>query len=197
MTASVSPFAPAAERPPVHRVLGAVGLLAAPAFFLQWAGTAGVPATGGGAALVGLAYLIGFACSAVGMRALRVTGRGRGAATIFGIQMVALVLAAGQQLQDLAGRHPLGDAAYRVTDVAWPFSHVFMLVVGVAVLRAGVWRGWRRWAPLACGLVLPLSFGPAAIWGHAAMGAAFCPGTALAFGALGLALATTRQADAR
>ena len=201
MTASVSPFVPAvAERPPLHRVLGAVGLLAAPAFFLQWLGWLATPAPGPGvkslgATLICVAYIAGFACSAVGMRRLRVTGRGRGAATVFGLQMTGLALAAGQQAHDLLGTRPFGDAAYMVTDMAWPLSHVFMIVVGVAVLRAGVWRGWRRWVPLACGLVLPLSFIPAAVWGHAAMGAVFCPGTALAFGALGLALLTTPARD--
>jgi hypothetical protein len=27
-----------------------------------------------------------------------------------------------------------------------------MVVAGVAVARAGVWTGWRRWAPLLCGV---------------------------------------------
>ncbi|MGZ8412059.1 MAG: hypothetical protein ACXW05_04950 [Gemmatirosa sp.] len=197
MTASVAPLAPStAAGPALHRVLGVVGLLASPAFFLQWLATEGVPKNDTTATLIGLGYLLGFACSAVGLRRLRVTGRGRGAAALFAIQCVGLLLAAGQQVQDLMGTRPLGDAAYLATDVAWPLSHVFMLVVGVAVLRAGVWRGWRRWTPLACGLVLPLSFLPAAIWGHAAMGVVFCPGTALAFGALGLAIATAPETRA-
>ncbi|HUF40269.1 MAG TPA: hypothetical protein VMN57_17230 [Anaerolineales bacterium] len=34
---------------------------------------------------------------------------------------------------------------------------VFMLAAGIAVLRAGVWRGWRRFSPLAVGLVPLLS----------------------------------------
>jgi hypothetical protein len=31
-----------------------------------------------------------------------------------------------------------------------------MLVVGVLVRKAGVWRGWRLLAPFICGLALPL-----------------------------------------
>lgn len=44
-----------------------------------------------------------------------------------------------------------------------------MLLAGVAMLRSGHWRGWRRFAPLACGLFVPLILGPAfALPGYAA-----------------------------
>jgi hypothetical protein len=72
-----------------------------------------------------------------------------------------------------------------------------MLVVGVAVLRARVLAGWRRWTPLACGLVLPLALVAAAAGGRAAMGWVFLPGTAATFAALAVAAATVRPAHRR
>jgi sulfite exporter TauE/SafE len=143
--------------------------------------------------LLMLAYVVGWLCSAAGLRRLRATGRGRGAAVLTAVQLTALTLAAGQNLQDLARARPLGDGFYRVTDVAWPFSHVFMLAVFAAVWRARVWTGWRRWTPLACGLVLPLTFAAVASRGVVDPMYVFAFGTAVAFLAFGLAVATTRR----
>ena len=188
--------APAAPRVSARRLLGALGMLASPAFLVQWlatnpfTGAAAPPAPSVQAHAFDLVYLAGFAASAVALRRLRATGSGRGAAALFAVQMLGLALAASQDLQDLAGVKPLGGAAYAVTDIAWPLSHIFMLAVFAAVWRARVWTGWRRWAPLACGLVVPAMMAAGAIGGRAAMGAVFCPGTAAAFFALGLAVFT-------
>jgi hypothetical protein len=65
-----------------------------------------------------------------------------------------------------------------------------MLVAGVAVLRARVWTGWRRWTPLACGIALPASFLAMAVGGPRAMVPAFAIFTATAFCALGVAVVT-------
>jgi len=37
---------------------------------------------------------------------------------------------------------------------------VGLVLLGVAVVRAGRWGGWRRYAPLACGLFIPLVMFP-------------------------------------
>ena len=169
------------------RVLGLLGMLGAPASLYLWSPPAKTDLR---ANLMMSAYLIGWACSAVAMRRLRVSGRGRGAAAIFAVQILALALAFCQQPQDQLAARPLGDAFYFASDMAWPFSHVFMLVVSAAVARAGVWRGWRRWTPLACGLALPLTFAVAGT-GMASPNAVFCVGTAASFFALGLAVLTS------
>jgi hypothetical protein len=172
-------------------------MLASPVFLAQWLYDG--PFAAAAAApqgpdlrrnLLDLLYLAGFAASAVGLRRLRATGSGRGAAVLFAVQLLGLAMAATQDLQDLAGVRPLGGAYYMASDVAWPLSHVFMLVVFAAVWRARVWTGWRRWTPLACGLILPVMTAAAAVGGRAAMGFVFCPGTAAAFLALGLAVYT-------
>jgi hypothetical protein len=170
-------------------------MLASPAFLVQWleagpAAAAAQHAPSVRANAFDLAYLAGFAASAAGLRRLRATGRGRGAAALTAVQALGLALAATQDLQDLAGARPLGGAFYAVADAAWPLSHVLMLAVFAAVWRARVWGGWRRWVPLACGLVLPVMLAAAAVGGRVAMGYVFCPGTAAAFFALGLAVYT-------
>ena len=192
MTAPATPGAAPVSRasaPGMHRVLGLLGTLGAPATLSFLASPP--PKTDLGDNLRMLAYLGGWACSVVGMRRLRATGAGRGARILFGIQLVALALAACQQVQDQSGRRPFGDLFYAASDLAWPFSHVFMLVVFAAVWRARVWTGWRRWTPLACGLVLPLTFAAAAAR-LPNPGLVFGLGTAASFLTLGLAVCSAR-----
>ncbi|GLC25649.1 hypothetical protein [Roseisolibacter agri] len=201
MTASVSPLpVVSAARPPLHRTLGVLAMIGSPMMLVQYvswriAGSAAPSPESLIAQAEFLLYIWGFAAAAIGLRLLRVTGTGRGAATITAIQAVGLFLASCQPLLDLTVGRARGGAFYMATDIAWPASHVFMLVVGIAALRAGVWRGWRRWTPLACGLAFPLMAAGAGIFGREAMGAVFGPATALSFGALGLALATAPARD--
>ncbi|MDF1505558.1 hypothetical protein [Roseisolibacter sp. H3M3-2] len=195
MTAAALPAAAHPARPSAVRLLGVVALVGSPMMLVQWlswvvlGGRAPGPESGIAQAEF-LLYIWGVAASAAGLRLLRATGRGRGAAVVTAIQAVGLFLASLQPWLDLTVGRARGGAFYAATDVAWPASHVYMLVVGVAVLRAGVWRGWRRWTPLACGLCFPLMAAGAGLFGRAAMGAVFGPATALAFGALAVALLT-------
>jgi len=190
VTASTAPYA-APRAAPTHRILGALGMLGSPVFLVQWLFLAtpdGRPAETPLGTYMDLAYLAGWMCSTVAIRAMRATGRRRGAAVLFALQVVGLLLAAGQEIQDLMQRRPFGDAFYGVTDFSWPLSHLLMIAVGVAVLRANVWTGWRRWAPLACGMALPIGLASGAAFGQPALMATFGIGTAAAFFALGLAV---------
>jgi hypothetical protein len=47
------------------------------------------------------------------------------------------------------------NALYQIANTAWPVSVLLMLVVGGLTAAAGRFTGWRRWAPLLCGLALP------------------------------------------
>lgn len=151
---------------------------------------------GGAAALVasalGMLYLVGWAASAAGMRRLRVAGRLSGA--VFIVQLIGLALAFAFNVLEVTGANP--DALlFRVTDLAWPVSHVFMLVAGALVLAARVWKDWRKWTPLLCGLALPLFFGARPILGGEVAGFIFGALTAVAFALLGYAVrASARNA---
>ena len=206
MTAPTAPFVVPVTRPrafPLTRALGVLGMLGAPAFpvigalhpgGLQERNPLAVPSTPDN--LLMLAYMLGLFCSALGLRRLRATGAGRGGAAVSGVQLTAATLAALQCVQDVAHARPLGGAFYFATDMGWPFSHVYMLVVFAAVWRAGVLTGWRRWPALAAGLVLPLTFAAGASRGLVDPNFVFPYGTAAAFLALGLAVATAPRAAA-
>lgn len=62
---------------------------------------------------------------------------------------------------------------YTITDIAWPFSHVFMLVVALAAWRAKVWVGRPVWMLALCGCALPAAMAVRAILGSFAMALPF------------------------
>jgi hypothetical protein len=45
------------------------------------------------------------------------------------------------------------DAGEKLHPISVPVTAIGMLIIGVAVVRAARWRGWRRFAPLGCGVV--------------------------------------------
>lgn len=178
------------------KLLGIIAMIASPMmlveFILRY--TVGLPGGEFGKfeAVLGLVYLLGFLSSALGLRLLRVTGRGTTGGVLFSIQVVGVLLAAGQNILQLSGHPDLKSTLFQIGDVAWPLSHVFLLVIGAAVLMAKVWAGWQRFVPLLCGLALPLAMGLGTFGGEKAFGLAFAVFTTTFFGLLGYAIATAR-----
>ena len=106
--------------------------------------------------IVGLFYLFGWAASMVGFRRLRLTGNGVAARIVFWLQMVGLVLAGGQQMMELSKSQTLLHSRFfGICDMAWPLSHLLMIVVGGMVLATGRVHSLARFAALGCGLALP------------------------------------------
>jgi hypothetical protein len=179
------------------RLLGTLGMIAAPMLFIEGVLYAYGYADGASAwvmSLPGLIYLTGWACSLTGMRRLRATGHGALSKALFIIQLAGLILAFLFNVQEMAGANP-DNLFFHITDIAWPASHVLMLVAGVFVLTAKVWRGWRVATPFLCGLALPVFFAASALINRETGGFLFGVLTAVGFMSLGYAVRTA--ADAR
>ena len=146
-------------------------------------GTAALPAS-----VLGMLYLVGWAASASGMRQLKVAGRLSWA--VFAVQLTGLFLALVFNVLEVTGANP-DTLLFRVTDMAWPVSHLFMLVVGALVLAARVWRGWRSWTPIFCGLALPIFFAARPLLGGEVSGLLFGVLTMVTFTLLGSAVRTS------
>ncbi|MDQ3799351.1 MAG: hypothetical protein M3384_07875, partial [Acidobacteriota bacterium] len=142
--------------------------------------------------LGGILYLLGAAASATAMRNMRVTGSGRGAAILYAVQMTGLFLAMIFDVFQYVAPHLRGTPLFFITDMAYPFSHVLMIVVGVAVVRAGVWRGWRRIPAFLVGLALPLFFGGWALFGRVESSFVFPLFVTVGFFLLGFAIFTSK-----
>lgn len=82
----------------------------------------------------------------------RSVAAGTGRAVRMGLAAVALgwvLIAIAQVVSQLRGED------YPPPYIAATVLHVFgMLPAAVAVLRGGVWTGWRRWVPLLCAVYL-------------------------------------------
>lgn len=143
--------------------------------------------------LLGIIYPAGWACSLIGMRQLRAMGEGALSKAVFSVQLLGLFLAFLFNVQEMTGSDP-DSLFYRITDMAWPVSHVFMLVAGVLVLMAQVWRGWRSVTPFLCGLALPAFFAASALVGRGVAGYLFSILTVVAFMLLGYAVRTDNRA---
>jgi hypothetical protein len=94
------------------------------------------------------------------------------------------------QIQFFIGRADTNREFFNIADSAWPASHIFMCVIGVATLLVRVWTGWRKFTPLLCGLVLPLAMAAGGLGGRVALEVTFGVLTAASFPVLGYAIRT-------
>jgi hypothetical protein len=172
-------------------LLGTIGMVGAPMLFLSFfVYTLGDGAGAYLASVLGMLYLIGWGASATGMRRLRVTGAGAPGKVVFVVQLIGLSLALVFNAMEIM-RANTDTLFFRVTDLAWPASPIFMLVVGALVLMKRVWRGWRSWTPILCGLALPVFFAAHPLLGGEVSNLIFGLLTAVTFLLLGYAVRTS------
>lgn len=143
--------------------------------------------------LCGMIYLSGVLATAVSLRLLGATGKGRGASLLLGLQTTVLLLAMGFDVIEYTAPQLQDTTVYFVTDMAYPLSHLLMIVVGIAILRARVLTGWRRFPAFMCGFALPAFIACAASAGREAGGPVFLTGVTGGFFLLGLAIFTLRR----
>ncbi len=129
-----------------NRKLGVLAMLGAPMLLVESVlRTANVLPQDGDNFWVGLLEMIyvgGWIALAFGMRRLRATGDGKASRVLFIVQIVGLILAFLFAVQICFGASfAKPNSFFVVTDLAFPFSHLFMFVVGAFVARAKVWRG--------------------------------------------------------
>lgn len=178
------------------RTLGVLGMILSPmlcfGFLFHAAEPDQPPAYPFWASLGGFLYLLGATASAIAMRRLRVTGSGAGAKVLYGVQIIGLLLAMWFDILTYAAPQLRETTFFFITDMAYPFSHLLMNIVGIAVLRAGVWRGWRRAPAFLVGLALPSFLGLMALVGAANASFVFPLMVTTGFFLLGLAVFTTK-----
>jgi hypothetical protein len=130
-----------------NRVLGTIAMICAPAILLDIAVTA----------IGGMIFMVGWVCANIGMQRMRATGTGKWGRAVLVIQLVGLVLAVLAnffQATRLLGRESI---VFNVIDFAWPFSLLWMVVVGITVIRAKRISDWYRFVPLLCPFWLPIA----------------------------------------
>jgi hypothetical protein len=183
-----------------NRLLGTFGMIAAPMllieglyrYFTNVQDNQNNQVVG----LLSIIYVAGWISSIIGMRRLRITGSNNWSMIIFVVQMIGLFLAGLWALQEIVHINFIrGNVLFNICDSAWPLSHLFMLVMGGFVIKAKVWRGWRKFPPFMCGLALP-AFIAASIFGVKDAGIAlFQIMTTVGFVSLGYVVRTSNQRE--
>lgn len=182
-----------------NRALGAVAMILSPMLFVAsffYAAEYGQPNPRQiWASLGGVLYILGAMITATAVRKLRATGGGKGAAILYFVQMTGLLLAMCFDILEYAAPQLRETLVFFITDMAYPFSHLLMIVVGVAIVRAKVWRGWRRVPAFLVGFALPSFIVLSLVFGRENAGFIFPLMVTTGFFLLGLAVFTTKTSE--
>ena len=147
------------------RLLGTIAMICASALLIEGLLLRGQE----NASITGVASMVfmgGWIYTNIGMWRMRATGTGKWAHAVLLIQLVGLVLAFIFGFLESTGLLGRESIIFSITDAAWPLSMLWMIVVGITVVRAKELSGWRRFVPLLCPLWLAI-----AIVGDIAFGA--------------------------
>jgi hypothetical protein len=139
-----------------NRTLGTIAMICSPALFIEGLLTLENP----NHIIVGIAsavFMLGWICTNLAMQQMQAAGTGNGGRWILRVQLVGLVLAMLFGVIEAAALLPEDNLIFVITDMAWPLSMVFMIVVGIAVIRANRWAGWQRFSPILCAAWLPIA----------------------------------------
>lgn len=137
-----------------NRTLGTIAMICAPAMLIEALIPGGneIPLVVGTASMV---FMLGSFCSHIGLWRAAATGTAWWGRGILGFQILLVSLAFLFGLFEATGLVGEENILFTITDIAWPLSMVFMLAVGGATIAAKRLPGWRRFAPLFCGLSFP------------------------------------------
>lgn len=117
------------------------------------------------AGLMGIPYAMGWLGCIWALYRMEAAGSNRNGRSILTIMLFLLSMANAWNVY--AAIDPTANTLiYQIMDICWPASNLFMLVVGVAVIRANYWTDWRKYVPLAVGFWLPVSALAGIILGH-------------------------------
>lgn len=139
------------------RTLGTIAMICAPALFVEGLITT---VNGPSNVTIGIAsfvFMFGWICTNLAMQQMQATGTGLWGKVVLWIQLVGLVLAMLFGLIEATNLLPEDNLIFIITDMCWPLSMVYMIVVGIMTIRANRWAGWQRFVPLACAGWLPVA----------------------------------------
>lgn len=104
----------------------------------------------------GAAFLVGVVAMLAVMRATDATGASRWGRIIVNVGFVFVALAMAWNIPFMVDANRPHEGVVVVLDAFWPLSMVWLIVVGVAVVRARRWPTPARWLPLAASMLVPL-----------------------------------------
>jgi hypothetical protein len=139
-----------------NRILGTIAMICAPAMFVEGLLSPAEPnpVTIGIASII---FMFGWLCTNVAMQQMQAIGTGLAAKIVLRVQMVGIILAMSFGFFEATALLPEDNLIFIITDLSWPLSMLFLIVVGIMAIRANRWAGWQRFVPLFCALWLPVA----------------------------------------
>jgi hypothetical protein len=174
------------------RILGTIAMICAPALLIEELlrqGQENAVITG----IASMVFMAGWISSNTGMRRMQAAGTGKWGRAVLQIQLVGLVLAFMFGLFEATGLLGRESIIFNITDAAWPLSMIWMLVVGIAVIRANRLSGWQRFVPLLCPFWLLIAIVGSIALGDTAGGLLGVGYAAILWGLLGYTVLDSRE----
>jgi hypothetical protein len=106
--------------------------------------------------LWGIIYLSGWMCTVIALQSIRATGNNWFGKSILWLLVISLALANLSNIIQIIVQKNKPSWFFYI-DLFWPLSNLIMFVAGIAVVRAGILVGWKRYVPLFVGLWLPIA----------------------------------------
>jgi hypothetical protein len=133
-------------------------------------------------------FTTGWICSVLALYQLRAMGTKRWQKIVMIIQLVLLCLSNIWSIWEILEPHSPSPVYFIIGNI-WPFMGCFMIIPGIAILKARKLKGWKRYIPLLAGLWTPVSIAVYLIF-NGSLGALFVNGlsSAIIFILLGLSL---------
>ena len=138
-----------------NKVLGAVALICAPFLCIDFLDNQVHSSVSWTTGLYGFIYMLGWMASITGLYRLNATGSYPAAKAILIFQFLFLLLAQAFNV-DVIIHGSIYNELQSGLDPFWPLSNGFMIITGIAVIRANLLQGWHKWIPLITGFWLPL-----------------------------------------
>ena len=104
-----------------------------------------------------LAFQVGVLCLVGVLWATEATGRSRWGRAVLAVQTVLVLLAMGWTVPHIVDPDMVDRGFVVALDAAWPLSILWLIVQGIAVVRARSWPDRVRWMPLVASLWAPVS----------------------------------------
>jgi len=183
-----------------NRPLGLLGMIGAPTLMVQAlcidiAKESQSVLTKQLVAFLGVLYIGGWICGAIGMFRQNAYGESKTSKIVFTVQMILLLLAFMFSVQETFGisYENGGGIFFAVCDAGYPLSHLFMIVIGIFVWRTKIWRGFPRLAPFLVGAALPLTFALMPLLGMSVGFLSFAGLTTIGLGKIGYSVYSNRK----
>ena len=172
------------------KVLGIIAIICAPFLYVDFAtSTPNVSTWKTG--FFGFIYMVGWLCSVFALQRMQILGKTKFAKIAFIIQFVLLALAQIWNIWVMFGSD-YNNLLFRILDMCWPLSNIWMLVIGITAVKAKKLLGWKRYVPLIVGLWFPLMIIPAMVTGFFFLAG---PYSAIAFVLLGFIVYKSREEE--